>query len=391
MNEPTMSDYLLADCVIKVADDVANPQPLILNANNSAFVFPHWDDTSGNIVLQADDTINLYCPQGLRGNSDVKLVRATCIGGKYFQIGLEKLKLKSVRCARHPWITVLPQPENHKRNYCHNRSLADIGFNLVGGAFLKTMTICHDLKSLTTHFTTYHLQPFNVAYQRGVNRLNFIQAREFNYSVNFNRLYSKQNQQIQLDKLLSSNNYEVDDYYDSDKLFFSRGHLGGKVDFFFANHQRSTFFYLNVAPQWQAINGGNWQRIEDGIRRFIALRMINVTIVSGTHEVLRFPSLTDEPLYLGEKQLPVPQYFYKMVYDETGGKAIVFISINNPHIDEVELADYIFCENIIDQVKWVSLRDSITMGFIFACDVNEFMEEMPENLLPQIKAAGLLV
>lgn len=127
---------------------MATPQPLILNSNNSAFVFPNWDDISGQIILPTGGTINLYCPQGVREKSDLRLVKATCIGGKYFQIESQKLTLKRFRCIKHPWITVLPQPENHKRNYCHNDSLADIGFHIVDldSVFLKTMSICHDLK-----------------------------------------------------------------------------------------------------------------------------------------------------------------------------------------------------------------------------------------------------
>lgn len=341
--------------------------------------------------MHAGESINLYCPNGIR-DFDTRLLRATCIGGKYFQVGAAKHQLRNVRCQKHPWITVWPLPPmSHTNNYCLNHSMADIGFRVPDNLFLKTMRVCHDVASLTTFFAIYQLRPYNVAYQRSVGRLSFIQAREFNYSDSYNRLYGKDNQRTRLSQLLGEDQ-DVDDYFDTDKLFFSRGHLGGKVDFFDRNHQRSTFFYLNTGPQFQAINGGNWLRVEDGIRRYVAKKKFNATIISGTHGVLRFPSLADDELFLGANgKLPVPQYFYKLVHDEGNGQAVVFVSINNPHIDDDEIPDYIFCNNVIGDIKWVSLKDSITAGVIFACDLNEFVAEMPDHLLPQMRPAKLLL
>lgn len=391
MNKVNLSlNKSIPDCILDLSKDMANPQPVLLNADRSAFLLPQWNETSGKIILSAGDSINLFCPNGIK-NFDSNLLQANCIGGKYFQIGVEKHLLKNVRCQKHPWISVQPLAKNHNRTYCLNNSLADIGFRVLpDNVFVSTMSICHDVASLSSFYSTYQLRPFNVAYQKGVGRLSFIQAREFNYSLSYNRLYSKENQRQRVDHLLGDDQ-DVDDYFSADNLFFSRGHLGGKVDFFDRNHQRSTFFYLNTGPQFQVINGGNWLRVEDGIRRFVARKMFNAKIVSGTHGVLRFPSLADGELFLGKKRkLPVPQFFYKLVYDQEHSRGVVFVSINNPHIDEDEVADYIFCENVIEKIKWVTLKNSISAGVIFACKINEFMEEMPANLLPPLHADDLL-
>lgn len=370
---------------------MAVPQPLLLNANGSDFLLPQWNDTTGLITLSAGDTINLYCPNGIKDLNDTKNLAVTCIGDKIFQIGLEKQQLKNVRCLKHPWITLLPLPVNHTRNYCRNNSVADIGFRVADNRFLKTMSICHDPQGLRSFFSIYQLRPYNVAYQKGVGRLSFIESKEYNHTKTYSKFYNKDNQIQRVNQILGPDD-EVDDYFDTDKLFFSRGHLGGKVDFFSANHQRSTFSYLNTAPQFQSINGGNWLRIEDGIRRYVAKKMFNATIISGTYGVLRFPSLADDKLYLARnRQLPVPQFFYKLIHDEDNSRGIVFVSINNPHIERDEIPDYLFCDNIIDQIKWVTLRDSLVQGYIFACDVNDFMEEMPVDLLPAMNVTSLLL
>lgn len=385
-----IAHFSISDCAINIAKDIGNPQPLLLNSGSTAFLFPQWNETSGLVFLSPGETINLYCPNGVK-DSETRLAVATCIGGKEFRVDGGKKSLKNVKCKKHPWITVKPQKFEEKRSYCQGRNLTDVGFHVNNGGFLKTMSICHDIKAITTFYTIYQLHPYNVAYQKGVGRPGFIQAKEFNYSVDINKLYSKENQRKRLEILLGEDEEELLDE-DDEKFFLSRGHLGGKVDFLFANHQRSTFFYLNAAPQWQVINGGNWLRVEDGIRRFVAKENLNATIISGVHEVLRFPNLEDGPFFLGEKKsLPVPQYFYKLVHDEESGKGIVFVSVNNPFIDEEETKDYIFCEkNVIKDVKWVTLRKSTTQGFVFACEVNDFMKEMPENLLPKLNVTGLL-
>lgn len=56
-----------------------------------------------------------------------------------------------------------------------------------------------------------------------------------------------------------------DKYYA--KTFISRGHLSPDGDFIFAHEQLLTYFFVNVAPQWQSINGGNWVRIENYVRK----------------------------------------------------------------------------------------------------------------------------
>lgn len=208
------------------------------------------------------------------------------------------MRLKDLRCAKHPWITLQPQPINHSRGYCRGQEIADIGFRLAAdhNQFIKTMSICHAIGNLTTFYTIYDLKPYSVAFQKGVGRLGFIQAREFNYTTSYDKLYSRGNQRKRLEELLDDGepaSRDLEDYFDNEKFFFSRGHLGAKADFFWGNQQRSTFFYLNAAPQWQSINGGNWQRVEDGIRRYVGSKQINC------HDYLGHPQSPSLPKLAG--------------------------------------------------------------------------------------------
>jgi len=42
---------------------------------------------------------------------------------------------------------------------------------------------------------------------------------------------------------------------------FSRGHLIPNGDPIFKYEKDTTFYYINAVPQWQIVNGGNWNVI----------------------------------------------------------------------------------------------------------------------------------
>lgn len=46
-------------------------------------------------------------------------------------------------------------------------------------------------------------------------------------------------------------------------FFLTRGHLAARSDFIFRSHQRASYNFLNVAPQWLTFNGGNWAILEE--------------------------------------------------------------------------------------------------------------------------------
>lgn len=52
------------------------------------------------------------------------------------------------------------------------------------------------------------------------------------------------------------------------RSYLSRGHLAPDADFLLGTWQDVTYFYINTAPQWQTINGGNWLRLENTVRSF---------------------------------------------------------------------------------------------------------------------------
>ena len=47
------------------------------------------------------------------------------------------------------------------------------------------------------------------------------------------------------------------------RLYLSKGHLSPNADFIWNEWQQASYYYFNAAPQWQSINGGNWNEIDE--------------------------------------------------------------------------------------------------------------------------------
>ena len=67
----------------------------------------------------------------------------------------------------------------------------------------------------------------------------------------------------------------------SSQLFLSRGHLAPNADFIFYSWQDSTYWFINVAPQWQSFNGAHWNQLENACRNFATDRGIDIVVYTG--------------------------------------------------------------------------------------------------------------
>lgn len=81
-------------------------------------------------------------------------------------------------------------------------------------------------------------------------------AGTFFHGVDINNIYTRNHQTERIAQITGIKTHI------SDTNYLSRGHLAAMADFVFATGQLSSFRYINVAPQWQRINDGNWNTLE---------------------------------------------------------------------------------------------------------------------------------
>jgi len=114
------------------------------------------------------------------------------------------------------------------------------------------------------------------------------------------------------------------------KEYLARGHLTPNADFGTQDKRDATFFFINAAPQWQYFNGGSWKSLEKAITNYAQAgtgRILHV--ITGTDGILNGGALNGgKDWYLDwqsgdNMKIPVPKFFWKIVYDGNSGAAFV--------------------------------------------------------------------
>ena len=68
------------------------------------------------------------------------------------------------------------------------------------------------------------------------------------------------------------------DIFDKSQNWLARGHLAPDASFVYQEEADATYFYINVAPQFQSFNNQNWKSLEK-ITRDIAIRYVVIILV----------------------------------------------------------------------------------------------------------------
>lgn len=173
--------------------------------------------------------------------------------------------------------------------------------------------------------------------------------------------------------------------------YFVKGHLVARADQFYFAEQNSTYFYVNVLPMWQTINNGNWKILENLVRR-MAGSIGDLDVWTGGLDVLE---LSGKPIYLAEDKntkksvLPSPKLLFKLVYSNSTGQGLVFVTANNPFLEDEDVDDYVICKNTeydVCRTKHPKFEDS-NKGYTYCCLYKDFMKNplvskigLPEDL-----------
>lgn len=376
-------------CSVNINGGLATPQPLYFYSNTTDFV----ETTAGTseIHLDSNEKIELFCSNGFRPPYGNESLTATCIADNQFQINNKSAKLIDVVCNNYPHHTTRVSERK-----CSVGNIVEIGFQ-VKGTWVSVLEICYDNQTGSTLWSHLQLKPNNNYHQRNVERIPFIQGN-FYPGINCNSLYSKFMQRKTIGHILGSDKLASDIISNTSDLYLARGHLTAKADYVFAALQLTTFYFINVAPQWQSFNNGNWLHVEIGIRKFIAKRNIDTEVYTGTHGICTLPDINNKtkPLFLalGAKphvnRIPVPRLYYKVIIAESIDAGIVLIGVNNPYVSINSIDEYILCPDISDKVNYIGWdRKNITAGYSYACSVSDFVKKVTS--LPQLPTVNNLL
>ncbi|XP_037721947.1 uncharacterized protein LOC119554916 [Drosophila subpulchrella] len=379
------------DCEFKVNGDLNDPAPLFSRHNSYEIVVPDPTDT---VRLVNGEQLDMFCPGvGFAAPfANRSQVTATCLQNKYFLVDDLIYPFANFTCTSWPIFSALRTGKD-----CNGGTdLVQVGFEVDDGGFLQSYELCHDAEAEATRYVHHVLYPSSYDYQHGVARPSFIEL-DFYGGRDVNTKYTQVQQNITISNILG---LDASPYFNySDNRILARGHMIAKTDQIFGAAQHSTFLFINVAPQWQTFNGGNWERVETSVRKFVADRNLTTDCYTGTWGVSTLPDVDgiEKELYLdfdanNNGLIPVPKIYYRVIIDRLTREGIVIIGINNPYLTlEQILKDYILCKDIGNQISWLTwYKEDLHEGYSYACTVEDFTEVVKDLPLEDLHTNGVL-
>ncbi|CAH0397505.1 unnamed protein product [Chilo suppressalis] len=385
---------LRSGCSFRVNGDLGQPQPVYLLGNN----FLHANGNTGQIRVNSGQQIRVSCPgsgRSLRHTniaSTVHTATATCVNNNLVS-GVGWLHGNSefggLTCSAEAF-----HEAQATGGRCFNNNIViRVGF-VVDNVFRTWYQSCFDQNRLEVLYVWYNQDATNAVHQNNVARPSWL-AGSFFPGVNINSVYTQVQQKQAIARIVGQ---AMADRYVTSTQFLARGHLTAKSDFVFATAQRSSFYFINAAPQWQPFNAGNWNWLEQNLRARIGQAGYNTVIYTGTFRVtqLRDGGGILRDIFLHEsgntRQVPVPLYFYKVVYDASRRLGTAFVSINNPYYTAAEARSLQFCtdrcrnNNAFSWLRWQP--DRVDIGYSFCCTIPDFRRVIGH--IPNFIVNGLL-
>lgn len=136
------------------------------------------------------------------------------------------------------------------------------------------------------------------------------------------------------------------------------------------------------------------------MKKFLKKRKLNADLYTGTYGVMVYPDVhkKEQEIFLalnektGQRQIPAPRFYYKVLIADEIQAGIVFIGVNNPYLTlNMIKSKYILCPDVSAQVGYIDWQPkNITIGYSYACSINEFTKVVKD--LPHIpKYSKLLI
>ncbi|XP_075973002.1 salivary endonuclease-like [Anticarsia gemmatalis] len=379
-------------CSIRIRGDLGQPQPVYIRGGT----YMRANGNSGVVTLSSGEQVIIACTGSGRQirhpniAATVSVATARCannalVSGPGWLHG--NGAFGQLTCSTHSH----HEAQGTNSRCWGNNLVIRVGF-IVNNVFHPLYWSCFDQRRMEVLYVWYDQTRENAIHQSGVDRPSWL-AGSFFPGVAVNTMYTQAQQKATIAQYVGQ---ALADRYITSHQFMSRGHLAAKSDYVFATGQRATFYFINAAPQWQPFNAGNWNSLEQNLRARIAAANYRTVIYTGTFRVTQLRNqnnrLVDIYLVRNSNQIPVPLYFYKVVYDASRRQGTAFVSINNPYYTAAEVRSLTFCtdrcrnNNAFNWLRWQP--DRIDIGYSFCCTIDDFRRTVPH--LPSFTTTGLL-
>ncbi|XP_050098592.1 uncharacterized protein LOC126579230 [Anopheles aquasalis] len=355
-----LSVSIAGQCVINVKTDLPYPEPVFMRNNNL------WIPNDGKLIWGMAESNLISCPRSSVANSTTETTLLTCVAGNLYILNGELVNISQVVCSRP--VTGDYQLTNKA---CGNSgTIRNIGFQIDEVRFVNHFDVCYNAQTASVIYTK-HIIPGD----------SILDAIVESYRPSFKvagipsgtapaTAYTIKSQLTRLTQLLGSSEQAAK--FVSSLSYIARGHMTPDADGIFRTWQWDTYFYINVAPQWQKVNGGNWLAIEKLGRTIADQMQHDINVYTGTYDVLTLPHVngTMVPITLSASGIEVPKWTWKIFKSSVTSAAIAFVTSNNPYRISISENEFL-CPDICKQTGWYTPSfDIFSKGFTYCCSVN---------------------
>ncbi|KAK9880415.1 hypothetical protein WA026_010293 [Henosepilachna vigintioctopunctata] len=334
------------------------------------------------IAVDRGQSVILGCP-GSKLITGVAYSGAECLTETNFRIFQDNVDITSLSCADRSKVTA-----RYTGNSCERNGIEiEIGFDF-GDFFIRQMRVCFDETEQSTLYSEHNLTQYIENHEQ-TGKPYFEEGNFYKIpNKKIYQLYSRKMQRETINKQLNLLPNSDDIIKNDSNFFLSRGHLAPRGDFYYGLQMNASFYYVNSAPQWAVINSESWNSLEMGIRLFAIHNQKDLQIFTGTYGKLNIYGIN---LFLYKdnsiQAIPIPEIFWKVVFDPIAKMGIAFVGTNNPFLKKQEVK--VYCKDISSEISWIKLDNTnVTRGFVYGCDVNDLRNKI--SFIPQLDIKGIL-
>ncbi|XP_055625705.1 uncharacterized protein LOC129768235 [Toxorhynchites rutilus septentrionalis] len=369
-------------CSVDLQRNFNKRSPLLLEQKGSTYSLQipdgskfRWRVGSG-VLIGCSDASNSISK--VRDHS----ARVSCVRNLEFTLRKKKYQFRQLEC-----VSPVTSSIQSLKTSCGGGlgTLFNIGFEVKGLPFVKYFQSCYNVKDASAIYTEHEIFGRSIALAQRSGDHSF-KTGGIASKVRFSEEYLQVSQRERLEKLLGSTT-EANKYMSS--TFLAKGHLTPDRDALLDTWATATYFYINAAPEWQVVNTGNWKRVENAARKKAETLKDTIRVFTGVYDVLKLPDVnrTMVPITLTDRsQIPVPKWFWKILYHKKSDSAIAFVTLNNPFAATKEY----LCKNICNMHGWDQQEyGDLSRGLTYCCTVKE-LRSVIKSIPASVNAKNVL-
>ncbi|XP_005182498.2 uncharacterized protein LOC101891113 [Musca domestica] len=373
-------------CSITLPDDVKGFAPVLLTRTSSNKDYELFKP-SGKTTELSDGTKLLLACTGSKNvivSEKKSTLELTCSGDQFVDANNNAYDLKDLVCKSIPSPTLRVTDESCSQN---RGVIHQPGFTVNKKFYGPVFEICYNNDIEHTYYTHNTINGATIDNAISESTRRSFSAKGMKYTTTKTNKYYTQANQVELFKKLFGSKQTYIDGSD----YFARGHLTPDADFIFGYEQLATYFYTNVAPEYQLINAGNWLRVEELARSVAASYGDDLETYNGYLGQLQLEKSNGQliDIFLDDgKKIEAPKYYFKVLLHKPSDEGIVFVTVNNPFAANGEAEE--ICENVCDQADLKHDNfPTLSKGYTFCCRLEEF--KLSYDALPEDVEAGKLM